>query len=223
MEASNNPNPYIDEVSLQSSQLGQFASKAKLGGFAELEGIGNLDATQQEQANFEHDERELAEQVEGDMEFEIPQEQLDEFTPADPRKDREGQGDDLYEEQNKRKQRRIGRKKRVSGDDLDDFESAQQGSNVFTLIDKLTALDKGNVDEFSNWRDYFKPSKKKPPAKSPNPPLYQRELWKPKRNPHLWKSDPNPEWVLTFGRPHKNNKVSETLFKYQNETIDAAA
>jgi hypothetical protein len=112
---------------------------------------------------------------------------------------------------------------------VDEFEESTM-ERFFGFVDSIIKNLAEMADEafakinpFSNWVT-TKPKQVKtaPPPMAEQSPLFLRESFKPKRSPHLWKSDPKPWWHLAFGN-ETNNKVVENLIKYQNDTITADA
>lgn len=98
---------------------------------------------------------------------------------------------------------------------------------VADMDEELEELELSLDDAFKQWNDSFKPNqtqKRKPPTVSPIKPSYIRQEFQVNRSPHMWKTDPKKPGILTFG-PFKtlNNKVTEILFKYQNNTVEAKA
>lgn len=163
---------------------------------------------------------------------------LDEFTGWNPNAFE--QGSDSYFEQERRRRRStdISSKRKKTplplGSPADILEIAEEQPGAvekfFGFIDSLIQSFSDLADEafakinpFSNWIAE-KPRKIKmaPPPLAEQPPMFLRESLKPKRSPHLWKSDPKPWWHLAFG-DQTNNKVVENLIKYQNDTITADA
>lgn len=168
---------------------------------------------------------EIAEELEGDRDFEYDREfrGVDEFTAPDPFKDKNREKND--ERDRRRKNRRLGKIKRADGVEDEDFEE-----EVFSFLGFLDQLWRGLselveeiVDEFDNWNKWFKKEKKKPPEPDKSKVLYIRDEFNAKRSPHLWKSNPDRKWILSFGNNKVNNVVSSILYKYQNETISKDA
>ncbi len=126
----------------------------------------------------------------------------------------------------KRRERRIGVTRKVDSIEDDDYDEEDVYS-FLSYFDKLwkrlTELVQDVSDEFDNWNKWFKKEKKKPPTMERSRVTYIRDEYQVNRSPHLWKSDPNRNWVLGFGHNKVNNIVSSILYKYQNETISKDA
>ncbi len=146
----------------------------------------------------------------------------DDFTAYDPLRD-----EDLALTQGLRSQgqRRLGKTKRkntlfedYSEEDVWDFLGF-----LDNLWKKLAEKVEEAVDEFDNWNKWFKKEKKRPPQPDSQQVFYVREEFNTKRSPHMWKSNPDKKWMLTFGNTKINNVVSSVLYKYQNETISKDA
>lgn len=89
---------------------------------------------------------------------------------------------------------------------------------------KLSEIVESISQEFETWNKWFKKKEKKaPPEPDKSQVFYVREEFNTKRSPHMWKSNPDKQWVLTFGNNKINNMVSSILYKYQNETISKDA
>ena len=162
---------------------------------------------------------------------------LDEFTGWNP-KLLESESNNYFDnDRRRRKQSSINSKKKAKtvtsssflGDLEDEFEDTTV-ERFFGFVDSIIKNLAEMADEafakinpFSNWVT-AKPKQVKmtPPPMAEQSPLFLRESFKPKRSPHLWKSDPKPWWHLAFGN-ETNNKVVENLIKYQNDTITADA
>jgi hypothetical protein len=159
---------------------------------------------------------------------------LDEFTGWNP-KLLENESNNYFDnDRRRRKQSSISSKKKVkatnfTGEFADEFEESAI-ERFFGFVDSMIKNLAEMADEafakinpFSNWIT-AKPKQVKmaPPPMAEQSPLFLRESFKPKRSPHLWKSDPKPWWHLAFGN-ETNNKVIENLIKYQNDTITADA
>lgn len=216
-------NPYIDEV---TANLGaNFNAKFKKASLDPrpdtIEEAKAASITENGEAEFEH---ELEDLIEGDGEFEFDKDKRsDDFTSHDPYKDRHGgqQG----KEQEKRKQRRLGKVKRKDAPEPTREELFGFLENLDEIISSPLEEDEDkDVDkEFENWNNWFKAEKKTPPPPDSSKVFYIREEYNTKRSPHLWKSDPNKNWVLAFGPSKINNHVSANLYKYQNDTISKDA
>jgi hypothetical protein len=158
---------------------------------------------------------------------------LDEFTGWNP-KLLENESNNYFDnDRRKRKQSGLNSRKKVktatASSFVDEFEE-NAVERFFGFVDSIIKNLAEMADEafakinpFSNWVT-AKPKQVKmaPPAMAEQSPLFLRESFKPKRSPHLWKSDPKPWWHLAFGN-ETNNKVIENLIKYQNDTITADA
>jgi hypothetical protein len=158
---------------------------------------------------------------------------LDEFTGWNP-KLLESESNNYFDnDSRKRKQSGVNSKKKVktaaASSFIDEFEESAV-ERFFGFVDSIIKNLAEMADEafakinpFSNWIT-AKPKQVKmaPPPMAEQSPLFLRESFKPKRSPHLWKSDPKPWWHLAFGN-ETNNKVIENLIKYQNDTITADA
>ena len=159
---------------------------------------------------------------------------LDEFTGWNPNLVEQVSTNYFEDERRKRKQQKdIGSSiKRAARTEsfTDEYEEEGAVEKFFNFIDSIIKNLSEMADEafakinpFSNWvTEKPKATKISPPAPATQPALFIREAFKPKRSPHLWKSDPKPWWHLAFGS-ETNNKVVENLIKYQNETITADA
>ncbi len=114
---------------------------------------------------------------------------------------------------------RIGRKTRVP--------TEHEVSDFFDYLDnacvRLYELVEEKVSEFENWNKWFKKEKRRPPTPDKASVYYVREEFNAKRSPHLWKTNPNRKWILSFGNSVINNIVSAILYKYQNETLSKDA
>jgi hypothetical protein len=148
---------------------------------------------------------------------------IDEFTPfVAAVGDRDG--DDDQKRRRKRQERRIGTTKKVSAvDDYDDEDVYGFLGYIDKLWKRLYELVQDVTDEFDNWNKWFKKEKKAPPTPERSRVTYIRDEYQVNRSPHLWKTDPNRNWVLGFGHNKVNNIVSSILYKYQNETISKDA
>jgi len=166
-----------------------------------------------------------ADEIEGDREFEFDREfvGVDEFSTPDPFKDKNRDKND--ERDRRRKNRRLGKIKRAGAIEDEDFE--EEVFSFLAFLDRLWRelydIVEDIVDEFDNWNKWFKKEKKKPPEPDKSKVLYIRDEFNAKRSPHLWKSDPDRKWILSFGNSRVNNVVSSVLYKYQNETISKDA
>ena len=156
---------------------------------------------------------------------------LDEFTGWNPKLLENESNNYFDDDRRKRKQSSINSKKKVKATTsfVDEFEE-NAVERFFGFVDSIIKNLAEMADEafakinpFSNWI-IAKPKQVKmaPPPMAEQSPLFLRESFKPKRSPHLWKSDPKPWWHLAFGN-ETNNKVIENLIKYQNDTITADA
>jgi hypothetical protein len=158
---------------------------------------------------------------------------LDEFTGWNP-KLLESESNNYFDnDRRKRKQSGVNSGKKVKTATASSFVDEFEESTVerfFGFVDSIIKNLAEMADEafakinpFSNWVT-AKPKQVKmaPPPMAEQSPLFLRESFKPKRSPHLWKSDPKPWWHLAFGN-ETNNKVVENLIKYQNDTITADA
>ena len=146
----------------------------------------------------------------------------DEFTSYDPLREEDSV---LTDGLRPRGQRRLGKTKRkntlfddYSEDDVWDFLGFLDG-----LWRRLAETVEEVVDEFENWNKWFKKEKKQPPTPDSAKVIYIREEFNTKRSPHMWKSNPDRKWILTYGNNKINNVVSAVLYKYQNETISKDA
>lgn len=146
----------------------------------------------------------------------------DEFTAYNPLRDEDSM---LTHGLKPRRQRRIGKGKRVNP--LFEDYSEEDVWDFLGFLDelwrKLSDTVEEVIDEFENWNKWFKKEKKHPPAPDPARISYIREEFNTRRSPHMWKSNPDRKWVLTFGNNKVNNVVSSILYKYQNETISKDA
>ncbi len=150
---------------------------------------------------------------------------IDEFTPStvegiqDKDMNKDGDG------RRKRRERRIGVRKvnSIEEDEYDEEDVYGFLGYLDRLWKRLTELVQEVTDEFDNWNKWFKKEKKVPPAMERSRVMYIRDEYQVNRSPHLWKSDPNRNWVLGFGHNKVNNIVSSILYKYQNETISKDA
>lgn len=169
---------------------------------------------------------EIADELEGDRDFEFDREfrGVDEFTTPDPFKDKNREKND--EKDRRRRERRLGKVKRANPF-LDGDHEEEEVFDFLSFLDnlwrRLYDFVEEIVDEFDNWNKWFKKEKKKPPEPDNSKVLYIRDEFNNKRSPHLWKSDPNRKWILTYGNNKVNNVVSSILYKYQNETISKDA
>jgi hypothetical protein len=147
----------------------------------------------------------------------------DEFSGPNPYKDK-----DEKNRREREKNRRLGKLRQL--DSSFDVEEDFDEDDVFDFLGyldnlwrKLYDFVEEVVDEFDNWNKWFKKEKKNPPVPDSNKVLYIRDEFNTKRSPHLWKSNPDRKWILTFGHNKVNNVVSSVLYKYQNETISKDA
>lgn len=156
---------------------------------------------------------------------------LDEFTGWNP-KLLENESNNYFDgDRRRRRQSSINYKKKVKATTsfVDEFEENTVErffgflDSVIKNLSKMADEAFAKINPFSNWIT-VKPKQVKttPPPAAEQAPLFLRESFKPKRSPHLWKSDPKPWWHLAFGN-ETNNKVIENLIKYQNDTITADA
>jgi hypothetical protein len=158
---------------------------------------------------------------------------LDEFTGWNPKLLENESNNYFDDDRRRRKQSSVNSKKKVktaaTSNFVDEFEESAV-ERFFGFVDSIIKNLAEMADEafakinpFSNWIT-AKPKQVKmaPPPMAEQSPLFLRESFKPKRSPHLWKSDPKPWWHLAFGN-ETNNKVIENLIKYQNDTITADA
>ncbi len=124
----------------------------------------------------------------------------------------------------RRRERRIGLRK-VNSVDNDYDEEDVYGFLAYLdkLWKRLGELVQEVAEEFDNWNKWFKKEKKVPPQAERSRVTYIRDEYQSNRSPHLWKSDPNRNWVLAYGHNKVNNIVSSILYKYQNETISKDA
>lgn len=152
---------------------------------------------------------------------------IDEFTQISLKKDKSHEEEEEDRRRRRRKAlRQIGRTARVEPirpEDFSDEELKQFFSFLDRLWKRLSEAVEDVFDDFANWNKWFKKEKRTPPKPSPIKPLIKREEFNLKRSPHMWKSNPNKPWVLTFGPAQINNKVAEILYKYQNATISKDA
>jgi hypothetical protein len=150
---------------------------------------------------------------------------LDEFTPYNPLQQREREHDG-NQERKKRQQRRIGASKRTEA--LEEDFDEEQVFAFLSFLDRLwlslSEIVESVSREFENWNKWFKKKEKKlPPAPDKSRIAYIREEFQAQRSPHLWKTNPDRKWILTFGNSKINNVISSILYKYQNETISKDA
>jgi hypothetical protein len=223
MVIANSSNPYVDELYLNdlrkdTSFPSRQQSKAISNGIA---GIDAPEPVETEIVDWQLDQH--LEEIEPDYEELRKDPYADEFNNYDPIKDkerRENRG------KNKRAYRRIGKKRRIGplGLDLDEEDLFEFLGFLDRVWRRLYKILEDTVEEFSDWNKWFKRKERKaPPPKSKEKPLFVREEFKSQRSPHIWKSDPKKKWILTFGAPQFNNKVTEILYKYQNDTISKDA
>lgn len=220
-----NSNPYIDEVVANTGAYNPIFKKANVDPRPDtIEEAKAASATENAETEAELDLEDL---VEGDAELEFEREpKSDDFSSYDPYKDRQrGQNKERQEE--KRKQRRIGKTKRSDAPELTQeelFGLLGELDEQFNKAEKLVEDSKTSPDEeFENWNNWFKAEKKTPPVPDSSKVFYIREDYNTKRSPHLWKSNPNKKWVLAFGNDQINNHVAANLYKYQNDTISKDA
>jgi hypothetical protein len=219
-------NPYIDELPVTPHKAASFAG-AKLGPNSSVGLSSHLNTVTEEhehqsKTSYETDiDRATKDSLKSNP-------YLDEFSPYNPFIDHKDKKDEENRQRQKRQYKRIGSKRQI-GIDGDDFET-EELNGFFSFLDRLfqhlSQIVENTVKEFTNWNNWFKSktAKKKPPTRRVSKPLYVREEFNVHRSPHLWKSNPNKPWVLTFGEPRVvNNKVSEILYKYQNATISKDA
>jgi len=239
--SNTNQNPYIDEVVYRgerSARHQHMDSAAELDEIDEITIAGSAQAHENE-FNEEDDLSKLG--IEGEFDPEIERDEfdnIDEFVPSGIRREQRGNEGDGHEEEDRRRRRakNIDRVKK-------NITSSRNASRGFwPFMDDMIAIDpyvSGFADnegydddeaierEFANWNNFdenHKTLKLKPPAPSQVKPSYIREEFQVNRNPHLWKSNPNKDWILTFGPPRtRNHWVSDILYKYQNETISKDA
>ncbi len=149
---------------------------------------------------------------------------IDEFTPF-VEKEQEKEKSNDQEKRRKRRERRIGVTRKIDSieDDYDEEDVYDFLGYLDRLWKRLTELVQDVSDEFDNWNKWFKKEKKRPPMLERSRVTYIRDEYQINRSPHLWKSDPNRNWVLGFGHNKVNNIVSSILYKYQNETISKDA
>ena len=154
---------------------------------------------------------------------------LDEFSKFDSNASQKVSSNYFEEERKRRKRQVAGIKKTKKVSALEDIEDSLLEEffrfldNAWSILTEFADEAFEKINPFSNWiSDKPKKQKLKPPPRAEHPPLFIREAFKPKRSPHLWKSDPKPWWHLAFG-DEMNNKVVDNLIKYQNDTITADA
>jgi hypothetical protein len=148
---------------------------------------------------------------------------VDEFSPPNPYKDK-----DEKNRREREKNRRLGKLRQLGAiDEVEEDFSEEEIYDFLGYLDRLWRrlyeFVEEVVDEFDNWNKWFKKEKKNPPAPDSNKVLYIRDEFNAKRSPHLWKSNPERKWILSFGHNKVNNVVSSILYKYQNETISKDA
>ena len=221
-------NTNIDEVSLTNlKNSGVNGNRGRIS--TGIDGIREA-GTEYEDYDVSIKENNLGEHPE----LEIDQSEItkiDEFTKLNPKKDRVLRDREEESGNRKRRQRRIGKKKRVNAlgevEEIDDYVEEEELSGFFSffdqLVNRLSEIVEEVLDEFANWNNWFKKEKKAPPPPRKIKGAYVREEFNSKRNPHLWKSDPFKKWVLAFGASHGSNTVADILFKYQNDTISKDA
>ncbi|MDD9898836.1 MAG: hypothetical protein OXU45_07545 [Candidatus Melainabacteria bacterium] len=223
MNAPITSNSAIDETTVTSPSQGKFA-KAKLNPNAGLDGVReaqNPSIAEESQQAFIEPADMITEQ-EHEVELDHDLRNTDEFTPLDPKRDR---NKEKNQGQQRRRQRRIGKRRRVGALEDDYTEDDVMGFMGFLdqLWQRLTELVEDVAEEFDNWNKWFKKEKLKPPAPDRSRVTYIRDEYQANRSPHLWKSNPDRKWILAFGHNKINNIVSSILYKYQNETISKDA
>jgi hypothetical protein len=214
-------NPYIDEIpaSFANGSLAAFRQASLNPNIDAIEDAKAASATDNYQ-EFEHD---LEDIVEGDGEFELERDaRNDDFSSHDPLRDRQGEGRGRDQQQ---QQRRIGKLKRKEAPEPTREELNSFLTGLDSTFDNLQELvEETDTDkEFENWNNWFKPKKKAPPAPDSAKVFYIREEFNTRRSPHMWKSNPDRQWILTYGHTKINNVVSANLYKYQNDTISKDA
>lgn len=216
-------NTGIDELTVSSA--GVKFSKAKLDPREGLEGVragqGASIAEESQQAFIEP--ADYVTEAEPELELEQDLRNTDEFTPYNPKRDKDKEKN---KDERRRKDRRIGKLKRANSVDDEDYDE-EDVFNFLGFLDKLwqrlTELVEDVAEEFDNWNKWFKKEKAKPPVPDKSRVTYVRDEYHANRSPHLWKSDPDRSWILAFGHNKINNVVSSVLYKYQNETISKDA
>ncbi len=179
-------------------------------------------------AELEAGQREIAETQElTNAEFDLLADirNVDEFTPSAIGNIQDKDKNKDEEKRRKRRERRIGVTRKVDSNEDDYDEEDVYGflGYLDRLWKRLAELVQDVSDEFDNWNKWFKKEKRKPPVLERSRVTYIRDEYQVNRSPHLWKSDPNRNWVLGFGHTKVNNIVSSILYKYQNETISKDA
>lgn len=223
MVIANTGNPYIDEVNLSNYRRdtdfpsGQQSRIINRG----VSGIDAPEPVEIDELNWNDLEIPI-EDIEPELDDLKKDPLADEFSNYDPIKDKEHKN----RGQNKRRYRRIGKKRRVGalGEEFEEEDLFDFLAFVDRLFRRLFKIVEDKVEEFSDWNKWFKrKERRKPPPLAKEKPLFLREEFKAQRSPHIWKSDPKKKWILTFGGPQYNNKVTEILYKYQNDTISKDA
>lgn len=216
---------YVDELGTNVLATGSGFRRANLDPRSAREVDGNKSASIAEENNFQENDNTKAQFTESESVISPDLRNLDEFTPYNPLA-QEKERDKDERERRKRQQRRIGSAKRVDEIEEDLDEEQLFGFLVFldSLWIKLSEIVESVSREFENWSKWFKKKEKKvPPALDKSRISYIREEFNAHRSPHLWKSNPDRKWILTFGHAKVNNVVSNILYKYQNETISKDA
>ncbi len=229
----NTGNPYsMDDFAFNNAQntVRPGSHNNNSGALSELEMADAAEAYESQNRLEEDNKKEEYQTKHGLDDIDVDTHNLDEFSRFEDHSSEKVSANYFEEERRRRKRRQVDgirKSKRVSA--LNDVEDSVL-EEFFMFLDKLwnnlTELADeafAQINPFSNWTSQ-KPKKQKlkPPPRAEHPPLFIREAFKPKRSPHLWKSDPKPWWHLAFG-DETNNKVVDNLVKYQNDTITADA